>query len=432
MSKLNVLVLHRMGDPRYRREAVRSLEYMIPACRPDLNCIVHDADIPFPEYLKNIDYHLIILGPTFLCSRYYSNSLELIKKEYEFIGESHACKIAMPQDDYDCSGILDEWMVSWNISRIYTVCPEHWEVLYPHASKNIEIRLGYTSYISDKWIDSWRYTRNHVERSIDVSYRASKLTANFGKVGQLKWQIAERFKSAVKSRITMNLDISVDPKDLILGSRWHKFLEDSKFCLATPSGSSLLDPYNSIRKCVNKYLSQNPNATFDEIEKYCFSGLDSKYLFLAISPRNLEAALSETVQIATAGSYSGLMSPGKQFILLDENCRNIDDVLRMMKDELLINKLRRQCKETILDEPRLRQKNIVNEIITFAEDHISKKNHKVRNQEKIDQAFAYYRSEIHRITKLYWMRKRLVQNIKYIAVTLGARRVRDFSINLFR
>jgi hypothetical protein len=58
MRRLNVLILHRMGDPRYYRESVRALEYMIPECRADINSIVHDCDLPFPEYLKKIEYHL--------------------------------------------------------------------------------------------------------------------------------------------------------------------------------------------------------------------------------------------------------------------------------------------------------------------------------------------------------------------------------------
>ena len=150
---MNVLILHQMGDPRYRIEAVRSLEYMIPENRPDLSCIIHDADLPFPEYLKSIEFNLIVLGPTFLCNRYSPFNLKKVLKSYDFIKHSNACKIALPQDDYDCSSLLDDWMVEWKIDRIYTVCPENWNVLYPKASKNIQIKLGYTGYISDSWIN---------------------------------------------------------------------------------------------------------------------------------------------------------------------------------------------------------------------------------------------------------------------------------------
>ncbi len=76
MSRLNILVLHRMGDPISYRESIYALEYMIPECRADVNCVVHDADLKFPKYLEEVEYHLIVLGPTFLCSRYNPRSLK--------------------------------------------------------------------------------------------------------------------------------------------------------------------------------------------------------------------------------------------------------------------------------------------------------------------------------------------------------------------
>lgn len=432
MSELNVLVLHRMGDPRYRREAVRSLEYMIPECRPDLNCIVHDSDLPFPDYLKDIDYHLIVLGPTFLCNRYDSTKLNKAKTDYAFIKEVQACKIALPQDDYDCSAILDEWMVEWNVDCIYSVCPEHWEILYPKSIKQTDIRLGYTGYISDKWIDAWKSPKTNFFRTVDVSYRASKLGANFGRTGQLKWEIVDRFKCALKGASGLKIDISIEQKDLIPGAKWHEFLENSKFCLATPSGSSLLDPYGNIRNCVNRYSVIKSNAAFHEFEEKCFHGEDGKYKFVAISPRNIEAALAETVQIATPSSYSDLMSPAEHYIPLHEDCGNINEVLQMMKDESLILKMKRQCKEAFLSEPRLRQKNIVNEIVELAINHVNKKNLVVRNQAVIDQLFNRHRSEINEIAASFWKRKYFEQKIKSIAVNLGARRVRDLISPLIR
>lgn len=422
----NVLILHRMGDPICHREAVRSLEYMIPECRPDLNCIVHDADLPFPEYLKEIDYHLIVLGPTFLCSRYQPSLLSKTLKEYSFIGEAKSCKVALPQDDYDCSAILDEWMIDWGISRIYTVCPDHWGILYPRAINAIEIKLGYTGYVSDEWINAWETSKIFSLRSIDVSYRATKLPANFGRSGQLKYEIAGRFKDSLIGRKDLVLDISVKKQDLVPGVRWHSFLENSKFCLATPSGSSILDSRGEIRNLVRMYSDMHPGASFNEIEKQCFKGQDGKYLFHAISPRNIEAALAETVQIATVGSYSSLMLPNEDYIALDENCSNINEVLEMMNDQTFIAKLRKQCKESILSEPRLRRKAIVAEIIEFAEDFVSHKNIKVSNQNMVEKSYALYHKEIAEISKAHWKRQRLIQKMKKIAVNIGARRVRGF------
>jgi hypothetical protein len=412
--KLNVLILHRMGDPMYYRESVKSLEYMVPQCRSDINCIVHDCDLKFPEYLKDVDYHLIILGPTFLCARYVQKKFDSILKKYNFIKDSPACKIALPQDDYDCSGILDDWMVAWKIDRIYTIVSNHWNVIYPKSTKYSQLKQGYTAYIADDWIKYWINPKPHCKRKIDVSYRASKLDENFGSLGQLKWQIAEKFKESVPLNFGLCIDISTNSKDTITGKKWHNFIENSKFCLAVPSGSSLLDPDNKIRNCINKYKALNKNLLFRQIEKNCFPQQDNKFIFSMISPRNIEAALAETVQIAVIGNYSGLMKPMDHYIPLEKNCNNIKEVISMMKDNILIKKIKKNCKDSILSEPRLRQKIIVDEIIEFAESIVTRRNLVIPNQEKINNQFSKYRFEIEKISNKFWNMHRKINKLKNI------------------
>ncbi len=425
MRCLNVLILHRMGDPRFHREAVRALEYMIPECRADINCIVHDCDLSFPEYLKEIDYHLIVLGPTFLCSRYHAPTLVKVLHEFDFLRESNACKVAMPQDDYDCSGILDEWMVRWKVDLVYTVCPEHWDVLYPTYLKIGEVRLGYTGYISESWIDTWQNPKPHNQRSIDVSYRASKLPANFGSLGRLKSDIALRFLNLIPLG-KLCLDISVDSKDMIPGNQWHTFLEDSRFCLVTASGSSLLDVNGGYREKVNEFCLKYPKASFEEIERKCFPGQDGKYVFTAISPRNIEAALAETVQIATPGAYSGLMHPYEHYIPLNEDCSNIENVLVMMADQGLVEGIKQKCKEALLAEPRLRRAVIVDEIIQFAESVVSKRNIIGTSQVAVKKEFGRYEQEIKGIARRFWLQRRIKSGLSAFSTKLGAKQVKSW------
>jgi hypothetical protein len=409
---MNILCLHRMGDPQLRLEAVRSLEYMFAEVRSDLNVLVHDANIPFPSYMKDIEYDLIVLGPTFLCSRYSSRMVKQTLRDYDFVKHSTCCKVALPQDDYDCSAILENWLIDWNISVVYTVCPDNWNALYPILSKRGLLRLGYTGYISQDWINAWTNPKCFDSRHIDVSYRASKLPANFGSLGQLKWQIAGRFLASLDVDNDLHLDVSVDHKDRIPGTEWHAFLEDSKFCLTTPSGSSLLDPYGSIRSSIKQYLRRNPFAAFADIESACFPGQDCRYLFSALSPRNLEAALAETVQIATPGSYSGLMQPFIHFIPIEEDCSNISDVLAMISDKGLVKEIQKRCKDSILSEPRLRRLNIVNEIVAFAENFLSNKAGVASvDQNHVRYVFDLYRSDMLEAERSFWIRRRYLSRI---------------------
>lgn len=424
-ERLAILSLHRMGDPRYRREAVRALEYMAADYAPQADCIVHDADLPLPPWLRDIDYHAILLGPTFLCSRFDPAHFARTLAAYDFVRTSPACKVALPQDDYRCCALLDRWMSEWRVDRVYSVCPPAtWAVLYPDYARLGEIRPGYTGYIPEAWLHAWAAPKEHAWRRIDVSYRASDLPANFGRVGRLKAEIGRRFLAGLPPGHGLVVDISTDRRDLIPGAAWHAFLEESKFCLTAPSGSSLLDPHGRLERCVRLYKEREPDATFAAIEAHCFPGDDGRYLLTAISPRNIEAALAETVQIATPGAYSGLLRPLEHFIPLAPDCSNIAEVLAMMADPELVRRIGRDCKEAVLAEPRLRFRHFMAEVAGFIADTAAVRHLAGPQREAMARAVARYRRDSAPAARRYWRRRRVVDGLRAVAVRLGARRIK--------
>jgi len=404
---------------------VRDLEFMLPAYAPEHNYIVHDADMALPDFVKDIRFHGIVLGPTFLCSRYRPVELEHTLKEYDFIRTSDAFKIALPQDDYDCSAILDRWMMNWDMDVVYTVCPDNWAILYPDYSAKNKIQLGYTGYVSDALLHSWKNPKPFHLRSIDVSYRAGKLPPNFGRIGHIKGIIGERFISRL-GNIGLNFDISTAQNDMIPGDRWHAFIEDSKFCLVTNSGSSLLDPEGEIRARVNRYLLINPEATFEMVEQKCFKGEDGKYTFTAISPRNIEAALAGTVQIGTIGSYSGILQAESHYIPLEPDCSNAPDVLSIMKDHLKVAAIAKDCKEAILAVEDLRFKNHVAKLIQQIEDGITAKKIRGSSDEFAKQAISQYKNEVSYRADEFWRRRRVISKLRSFGAKMGGRYIRNF------
>lgn len=425
-------MLHTLGDPRGAREAVRALEFMIPEARPDVDCVVHDTSMPLPHELALFPWDLIVLGPTFLCARYNDSRFSRILREFEWVRDSKACKVALPQDDYDCSAILDGWMSDWSVDYIYAVCPNNWEVLYPKSSQNSEIRLGYTAYISDQWIRSWENPKPTRERPIDVSYRAAKLPANFGRIGQLKSNIARSFLDRFPAASNRKLDISTDPRAVIPGVAWHRFMENSKFCLVAPSGSSILDPWNEIRRCVQAFTALRPKATFEEIEKHCFPGIDGEHVFTAISPRNIEAALAQTVQIAVVDSYSSLLEPYEHYIPLDENCSNIDDVVTAMDDHALTERLRIQAKEAILSAERLRAAAIVDEILSLPGVSSTRMVGVESSRKEFLRVRSVHDRKVLSVSEKFWKYYRRMARVRRLLAKLGAGRVRDVLRNLRR
>lgn len=417
---LTILSLHRMGPPWRRREAVRELECMMATFARGHHCLIHDADVPLPASVRRLSFHAIVLGPTFLCARYFPDSLARTFATFEWVKQSPAVKIALPQDDYDCSAILDRWMVDWRVDLVRTVCPEHWEELYPRYARGGEIQLGYTGYVSPRWIEAWARPKARAARSIDVSYRATKLPANFGSVGQLKSEIGDRFLRATAGT-PLRCDISTDPADLIAGPRWHAFLEDSKFCLTTPSGSSLLDPEGEYRRCAQRFTARRPRATFDEIAAACFPGQDRKRVFTAISPRNLEAALAGTVQLATPGSYSGLLRPMEHYVPLAEDCANISEVLALVRDEPRMDRIAADCKAAVLGTPELHFTHHVDRLLRWIEEAAARKRLAIADAPAaIDQA----REDLERAERRYWRLHRWRHLVRAGAIRLGARRIR--------
>lgn len=363
---MNILVLHKMGDPKTWLSSVRDLEFCFSDNAPEHNYIVHNDMFPLPAYIQNIKFHGIILGPTFLCNRYISQDYEAALKKYEFIKNSNAFKIALPQDDYDCSAILEKWLIEWKIDIVYTVCPNNWEVLYPKLYNTGKLRLGYTAYISEKIIERSKKIKPLSERTIDVSYRSTKHNLGYvryvkGIVGQLFCKYAQEY--ALKLDISVNDVFSPGKSKIISGDSWLDYIENSKFVLCSNSGSSILDPYGDYAKRLRDYFLLNPNAAYEDIEEACFPGEGNKWKFTPISPRNIEAALLETIQICVPGEYSGIMIPWEHYIPFEIDGSNFKQVIDTMKNEKKVNEIAAACKEKFLSINELRYSFHVAEII---------------------------------------------------------------------
>ncbi len=422
MRRLKILILHRMGDPLLWRKAVSDHEFLLPNQAPDHDYIVHDSAVPLPPYVRDIVFDGIVLGPTFLCNRYKRRHLERVKEIYDFVRDSDAFKIALQQDDYNCSHILDDWLMEWKVDLAYSVVDAHWDLLYPRFSKTGKLRLGYTGYIHDEWIDNWSDPKPFDQRTIDVSYRSGKLPPSFGHIGYEKSVIGERFVDAVWGR-GLRLDISNDPKDLIPGERWHAFVENSRFCLGSNSGSSLIDTRGEIREATNRYLAMHPKASFEEVEAACFPGKDRIHALTALSPRAIEAGLALTAQISVPGSYSGLMQAHEHYIPLEADCSNIQDVLETMKDTAAVQKIARNCKEALLSHEALRSKVHASTLIKAIEDSSANAGEKDSHASKL---FKKYHSEIEALAYRFWKQQRVMKRTIRLFKQFGGQRVINF------
>ena len=433
--KLNILTLHRLGDPAKTPRFLTKHVFFLKEENPNHNYFYHDTNFPIPKKLKSINFHVIVLDVTFLCIRWSEKKLyEKIKSTYSFVRESEAIKIALPQDEYDCHLILDQWMVDWNIDILYSVLPKNWDVLYPKYHNIGDIRLGFTGYLDDSLIDY--NCKPFLDRSIDVGYRARRLPPYFGRIGETKWKIGFEFKKHA-SNSDLFLDIHVGEEHTLNGNEWLEFINNSKFTLGSNSGSSLLDPNGCIQKKVKKYLNNHPEAEFDEVEAACFPGQDGLYEFTAISPRILEASALQSGQILVEGEYSGILTPWEHYLPLKPNAENFEDIHHEIKDTANSSRRISACREAILDCPQLRYSSKANNIFDYL-DEKSDEIRKIKPQRNISIIKESYEIDMAHEMKITWFFNNIKKKVKDIPI-FGAfirmffsRRVARLSILLNR
>lgn len=406
MAELNILVLHSLGDKKEAPFFLKNQVFMLQKYQPENNYLYHDVALPLPSYVKDFDFDLILLDVTMLCARWSSNSkFEKLKEEYAFVKDSNAIKIAFPQDEYDCSKILDDWMVEWKVDIVYSVISDNWSILYPRYHSVGCIKLAFTGYIDESLIDWPKKTFD--SRSLDIGYRAKNLLPYFGRIGQIKSSIAYELLKKTSAIKNLNLDIAVGDKSTLYGKDWLDFINNSKFTLGTNSGSSLLDPTGVIQKKVRKFLFKNPKASFEEVEAQCFPAEDGIYEFTAISPRVMEAALLNSCQILVEGRYSDFMVPWENYIPIKPDASNWDEVYLAMSDYSYVQKIIKETRLKILDTKELRAREKSQKILTDVAEFLANRNSQ-NSTEMVHKVLNKYRLEMNeKVYNKVWLKRRL-------------------------
>jgi hypothetical protein len=359
---MRVLILHEIDDPASARRTSLNHAFCLIKYAPQHEYTLHSSRQPVTARLRNQTFDAIILDTTFLCWRWAKPKalwLDRILKEYDFIASSDAVKIALPQDEYDHTEVLDNWLADWKVDLIYSVCYEHIDEFYARAGKHAQIVEGLTGYIDDTDIALMqKFAIPFGKREKDVGYRAKDLPAYFGRFGRLKSELGDHFRGRMDGR-GLKLDISTCPQDVLVGDAWLQFLGDCKFTLGCESGSSLLDARGDIRTCVESRLQQNRSASFDDLERNCFPGQDMKRVYSAIGPRVFEAAIARSCQILTPGRYANALRPGEHYIPMAVDCSNADEVFAQMRDEKANEARIEACYQALVDDPKFRYSHFV-------------------------------------------------------------------------
>ncbi len=363
---MRILILHEIDDFRSARRTSVNHAFCLLKYAPQHEYTLHSARQPVTSRLREEAFDAIILDTTFLCWRWAKPKslwLDRILHDYDFVARSDAVKVALPQDEYDHSAVLDRWLADWKVDLIYSVCHEQHDRFYPQAGRHARIVEGLTGYVDDADVRLMQtFARPFGDRAIDVGYRARSLPAYFGRAGRMKTELGHLFREAMASR-DLKLDISTDARETLVGDDWIRFLGNCKFTLGCESGSSVIDPEGEVRARVERHLQRHPGASFEEVEQACFPDQTSPSAYVTAGPRLFEAAMARSCQILVPGSYLGVLRPGEHYVAWSPELSPADDVYEQLRDDKANEARIEACYRVLIADPRFRYTTFVKNLL---------------------------------------------------------------------
>jgi hypothetical protein len=256
--------------------------------------------------------------------------------------------VALPQDDYTYSGVLDNSLDALGTSTVFTPIETGLEYVYPILSKKAVLRPALTGYVDEETVTSSSRFRVPMNvRPLHVGQRVRMLPPWFGRGGRDKGLLAERF--ATKARATsLVIDISTNDSDVFHGDEWYRFLASCRATIGQKGGATMCDPDGSIMRAVMEYTALHPDAPFEEIEAACFPQQDGVATMKAISPRLFDSAMLHTAQILVEDSYLGVLEPWTHYIPTDQQLSNFDEIAQALEDVELLESLTEAADQALL------------------------------------------------------------------------------------
>ena len=353
-----VIVLHALR-PSSRKTTIDHVVSLSEISGESNVAYLHFSNPLTPDIL-NMKSDIFIVNYDFLNYR-FTPMWDFVKDRYKQVAQRAQYRVAIVQDDFWAHLELDDWISDWNIDRVLTPIESNLDSLYPKSIGRCEFRTVLTGY-APKLKDCGR-AKPLYERDIDLGQRVRHMSPSLGSYAEKKALQAINF-AALAEQKKFVVDVSADPKDALLGNQWAEFLANSRFTVSMKGGASLADPRGLIHHKVNRYLNLNPDATFDDVEKNCFPGLDGRHVYSAISPRLFEAAAAGTCQILQEDDYLGVLEPWVHYLPLSADLSNSEEILEAMRDLQKCQRIADACFETLIASGDFTHENLIRDTIS--------------------------------------------------------------------
>ena len=407
-----VLVIYANSDP-VMRESVKALLHSFERHLVGCQVFYHNSIFnrsPFLATYREVDCVIFHHSVTTVWNRSrYRKKLE----RWLATSFGGAKKIALMQDEYKNVDLLREFVSQISFDRVFTLAPpSQWVVLYGNDIVKSGVLQQYLAGYIDQRLISTKISKTQTDfhhekalnRSIDIGYRAdwSKMHVKLGKTGLLKRDIASVCKSAAVER-GLSVDIEIGARHFISGAGWHSFMQNCRYMLGVPSGSSVLDYEGLIESSLLESLKINPQVSEQNLYEEIVASYEQSLFLEVLSPRHFEAMLNGCGQILIESEYNGLLKAWEHYLPLKRDFSNLSDIVDASRDESLRLKIVGNCQRDIIGSELFTYEKFVGDVVG---DLLDARSQKVgsgvakrinRQIESMKMKLLFLRSQVNRL-----------------------------------
>lgn len=320
----------------------------------------------FPEaLLRRYEFDVVIFHTLFFSMRWGLPTWERALRAIGSLRASQALKIAMPQDEFYRTDLVDDFLMDFAVDELWTCAkPSDFTKIYPKArARGTTMKQVLTGYIDTKQRDRIEkiVAAADKRRPIDIGYRAWKAEPWLGRHGMLKLWIGQKAQ-ALGTALGFKTDISLEEKDVITGDDWFRYLAACKTVVGCEGGSGICDRDGTLRRALQAYRESRSHAEFEEIHKALLRDRDGEIELWALSPRHFEACMTGTVQILVEGDYNGALAAGRHYIPVKRDLSDLEDALLKIRDESRLQEIAHAAREEVVRSERWTYQTFVAEL----------------------------------------------------------------------
>jgi hypothetical protein len=284
-----------------------------------------------PKAIREARFDVIVLDYNLLTIRTRPDFPER-RAWLDWVAETPAVRIAMPQDEYLWTATLEDWLLDLDVHIAFSAFGrDHGSRLYPRLAGKAIFEHSFTGYLPDEILRHGPdLVRPHAERSLDVVYRARQLPYSLGARAQLKHAIGVAGREAA-SAAGLRHDIATGDHATVYGRAWFDFIASARAILGTESGAGGIDGRGDISRMEQEMRGRDPGLSFEDFAAVMPEGWDDAPLF-TIGPRHLEAAAAKTCQVLIEGDYDGVLEPELHYIPVDDRFDRLPEAMERIRD----------------------------------------------------------------------------------------------------